>query len=53
VQYEACKYPVSGTEVASWLAKCGFEILEKSGDRTGGPYEAGRSSRALFWARKP
>jgi SAM-dependent methyltransferase len=53
VKYAACKYPVSGDEIAVWLDKYGLQIVEKYQDYARMPYERGGSGRAIFWARKP
>jgi len=50
-EYIALKHPVTGAEVESWLVSHGFEILERFGDRKGGPYTE-KSDRAIFWARR-
>lgn len=52
VQYAAKKYPVSGNEIEAWLAKYGFEVVKKLGDRGGRPYGPDCCGRAIFWARK-
>lgn len=51
-QYAACKYPVSGEEVETWLGKHGFQVLKKYGGYSQSPYIKGESGRAIFWARK-
>jgi SAM-dependent methyltransferase len=50
-EYVTLKHPVTGAEVESWLNAHNFEILQKFGDRKGGPY-TDQSDRAIFWARK-
>ena len=50
-EYTTLKHPVTGAEVESWLNAHNFEILQKFGDRKGGPY-TDTSDRAIFWAKK-
>ena len=52
-QYAACKYPVSGDEVETWLSKYNFQVVDKYQDYEQTPYGKGGSGRAIFWAKKP